>query len=236
MTITDLWQEFWRWTEAHRTNAFLFRGQPSGDPIRPKIGRPEYGYALTKEQQIFDALKRAARPFVQMQPNSDFEWLALAQHHGLPTRLVDWSTSPLVAAWFAVASYPDTTDAKIYALDLARTDVEPFDLSTNCSVRTNRGYDSPLKMRDGVYLIETAPVSSRITTQRGIFTLHGVPTTPLNIPPAEEFTIPHALRESFQGRLLDVGIDASHIFPDLDGLCKTLDWRLRTGKPFSAIA
>lgn len=234
MTIVDLWEAFWRWTDGHPANAYLFRGQADSSPICPKIGRPEYGYARAKEKQLFDAFKRAARPFVRVAPENDFEWLALAQHHGAPTRLADWSTSPLVAGWFAVSSFPLNTDAKIYALDLARTDIEAFDPETMKSVKTNRGFASPLDMTADVYLIETAPVSSRITTQRGIFTVHGDPTAALNIDPVDEFTIPKDMREQFQGRLLDVGIDASHIFPDLDGLCKTLDWRLRTGKSFSA--
>jgi hypothetical protein len=35
---------------------------------------------------------------------------------------------------------------------------------------------------------------------------------------------------------MDLGVDASHIFPDIDGLCRVLDWRMRTGKTFSAFA
>lgn len=236
MTIADLWDAFWHWTEVHRAGAYLFRGQAEDVPIRPRIGRAEYGYALPKERQMFDAFRRAARPFVQIMPGSEFEWLALAQHHGLPTRLADWSTSPLVAAWFAVASFPLAGDAVIYGLDLLREDVEPFDLSTNRGVRSNNGFAGPLDIREHVYLIETPAVSSRITTQRGIFTLHGNPKIPLDIPENDRFIIPQCLREHFQERLLDLGIDASHIYPDLDGLCKALDWRLRTGKPFSAIA
>jgi hypothetical protein len=177
---------------------------------------------------------RAARPFLPMPLSSHWEWLALAQHHGAPTRLVDWSTSPLVAARFAVTSYPASTDAAIYALDLNGSDIETIDITPGLSAG-GAHFDDPLRITKGVYLIETAPVSARITTQRGIFTLHGNPKLPLAIPVSDTFEIPNALRTDFQSRLLDLGIDASHIFPDLDGLCKTLDWKLKSGRGFSSI-
>lgn len=204
----------------------------------PKIGRLGYGYEPSREKELYNAFVRAAHPFVPVPLSSDWEWLALAQHHGAPTRLVDWSTSPLVAAWFAVTSYPQDADAAIFALELVRSDIDILDITTGMavSVATGATFEGPFHMKKGVYLIETASVSARITTQRGIFTLHGKPTDSLAIPPEHTFDIPRPLRPEFQGRLLDLGIDASHIYPDLDGLCKTLDWKLKSGRGFSSIA
>lgn len=230
-----LWSDFWQWLEARPASEFLFRGQADKSPVLPKIGRPAYNYARARETALHDAFVRAARPFVPMPPASAWEWLALAQHHGAPTRLVDWSTSPLVAAWFAVTSYPQTTDAVIFALDLHARIAEPFDITRGIA-ESGAAFPDPFAIRAGVYLVETAPVSARITTQRGIFTVHGEPTKPLIIQAADTFDIPLACRAPFQARLLDLGIDASHIYPDLDGLCQTLDWKLRSGRSFSSLS
>jgi len=233
--IDDLWTAFWGWTQSHPTGPFLFRGQADDSPIIPRIGRPDYNYHRATEQSLFDAFERAARPFMR-DTLDPYELLALAQHHGTPTRLVDWSTTPLVASWFAVSSFPQNVPAKVYALDVIRDGLDIINPATGQALKSGATYVHPLKPLSGVYLVETAQVSSRITTQRGIFTLHGDPTVPLVIPDPEIFTIPQDLRGEFQSRLMDFGIDASHIFPDIDGLCRSLEWKLRTGRNLSAFA
>jgi hypothetical protein len=110
LTSRQLWARFWDWLEDRPAPAFLFRGQADKSPIIPKIGR-----------------SAAARPFVPVPLRTDWEWLALAQHHGAPTRLADWSTSPLVAAWFAVTSHPETTDAAVFAVSLNTRPIETID-------------------------------------------------------------------------------------------------------------
>lgn len=232
--LSELWSQFWTWTESHPSGSYLFRGQGERSSIRPKIGRDDYNYSPAREKQLFDAFERMSRPFLRT-PLTPWELLALAQHHGVPTRLLDWSTNAIVAAWFAVSSFPHNKDAVIFALKVDRDDIEPLD-SRSGKATKNGTFDSPLAIQTGVYLIETAPVSERITTQRGIFTLHGQPKTGLAVLDGDTFVIPEKLRSGLQGRLLDLGIDASHIYPGLDGLCQTLDWRMRNNKPFSSIA
>ncbi len=231
----QLWASFWAWVREHPGGLFIFRGQGDKSPIIPKIGRKAYEYQPAHEKELHNAFVRAARSFVSTPLSSYWEWLALAQHHGAPTRLADWSTSPLVAAWFAVNSYPEDADAVIFALEVTRKDLETLDITTGKTASGPR-VDGPFSMTKGVYLIETAAVSARITTQRGIFTVHGNPTVPLDIPTEHTFDIQRRLRPEFQRQLLDLGFDASHIYPDLDGLCKTLDWKLTSGRGFSSIA
>lgn len=231
-TIDEVWTQFWGWTQAHPAGAYLFRGQADSSPIIPKIGRFAYNYDRVREQTLFSAFERAARPFLRGSLSA-FELLALAQHHGAPTRLVDWSTSPMVAAWFAVSSYPEKQDAQIYALDIMRSDLDWIDTKTGDTANGQK-VDDPLKVSKGVFLIETAQVSNRITTQKGIFSLHGDPQAALSVPKVDTLEIPADLRDDFQSRLMDLGIDASHIYPD--GLCKSLEWRLKAGKSLSAFA
>ncbi|MGM3412093.1 FRG domain-containing protein [Ralstonia holmesii] len=64
------------------------------------------GYTVTgtSPERMLDDFKRRALPFLEYSPKNDFEWLFLMQHHGAPTRLLDWTTNALVALYFAVSS------------------------------------------------------------------------------------------------------------------------------------
>ena len=91
----------------------LFRGQNNAEwKLVPKGGR-DY-FADINLQVYFYEWKSRALEFIEKRPQDDWDWLAIAQHHGLATNLLDWTYNPLVAAFFAVEEDSDT-DAAIFS-------------------------------------------------------------------------------------------------------------------------
>src|SRR5262249_39321139 len=82
---------------------WIFRGHADANwELKPKAGRPPF---LGREKELFDAWKRRAIEHLPSHVTSIWDLLAIAQHHGLATRLLDWTTNLLNAAYFAVREH-----------------------------------------------------------------------------------------------------------------------------------
>lgn len=97
-----------------------YRGQ--GDAswgLVPKIYRPEFAYA--DEKELRHEFQSAGLQLVGISvPKDRWDWYFLMQHYGAPTRLLDWTTNPLVALFFALESHSEkqlTCDAAVWILD-----------------------------------------------------------------------------------------------------------------------
>lgn len=222
------WQEFAEFVDRHQQSNWIFRGvaDATSHPLVPKVGRAGTEYDESEERIIFANFRRRARQFVDTSGLDHWDLLALAQHHGLPTRLLDWTTNPLVAAYFAVTSKPLDQTARVYAArapELVDTDAigDPFDCNE-------------------VLAYTPSAVAPRIVAQRGLFTVHPDPTIPWDrgisarvarTAPltSKEFDIEERYRSFFERKLFQLAIDASAIKADLDGVCETLAWQFQRG-------
>jgi hypothetical protein len=211
------WRSFMEFIDRHAQLARIFRGVADADNhlLVPKIWRRS-AYTPQAEVAIFEHFLQRARQFVEVGQLTRWEALALAQHHGLPTRLLDWTTNPLIAAYFAVSSIPDNTNARIYA---TRPPTPPIDVKESVD---------PLSIT-AIGMVRLGSIASRIVSQRGLFTVHPVETGPW-IPAdlqdtSNQFDIPPEYRAYFRRRLFYLGVDAAHIKADLDGVCDSLSWQ-----------
>lgn len=199
------------------TNAtVIYRGvESSYYDLIPKIGRRRRGgkrLELKDERYIFRLFKQRAVVHLGRSPIDDGEWLAIAQHHGLPTRLLDWTRNPLVAAYFAV-------------IDETKDDSAIYAYQSKVYLSMEKHLD-PFKV-DRVARVVPNHATVRITVQSGLFTIHPTPTEPFTSSDIVKFIIPNDARKPIKKALSKIGVDRASMFPDLDGIARHVDW-LRT--------
>jgi hypothetical protein len=158
-------------------------------------------------------------------------WLALMQHYGLPTRLMDWTESSAVAAYFATETNP-TEDGNIWLLIpmlLAQSvgyDGVPSMFHSLITPLLNAAFDRRQPREKLVYPVIPMECDPRMMVQQGVFTIHGDPTPLDQFPKAPEFLvrlhIPARAKANFQRDLAAFGIDRIRLFPDLQNLSYAL--------------
>jgi hypothetical protein len=199
-----------------RKNNLIFRGQSNKNwEVLPKSGRKNYTdkYSDTvSEQHIFKSWKRYAKFHLSKQPENDWDWLAIAQHHGLATRLLDWTKNPLVSSYFACFENFEE-DGVIYYYILK--DIIDFDEKET----------DPFAMK-GFNVFFPSGLASRIINQRGLFTITDKPSIGLKKQLKGELhkilIAKEAKKEIIQS--LDFyGINKMSLYHDLDSLSDYLN-------------
>src|SRR5438034_362191 len=123
------WQDFLQHVVHPPYSNWAFRGERDGSwPLYSSLSRYFQNQAVARdawpeqEGRILRIFKRKAHQFLERPPewDDDFQWLALMQHHGAPTRLIDFTWSPYVAAFFALER--TVSDGVVWAMNPARID------------------------------------------------------------------------------------------------------------------
>ena len=211
---------------------YYFRGESRDfHSLIPKVGRLIRSGMLSlssySERSIFERFKRRAVALLPVLPRTDWEWLALAQHHGLPTRLLDWSTNPLVALFFAVGDPFDASNLKKVQVEhpAYTGDAAFYFLTIKVSFVDTSSHSDPLSYPK-VGLFSPPHVTPRLRAQHGVFTIQSDPNKPLDqlVPRkrVRKFRIPYDARDTIRRELRLFGFSHETIFPDLEGLSKHL--------------
>ena len=165
-------------------------------------------------------------------PQDDFcSWLFLAQHYGLPTRLLDWSESPLVSLFFA-ADANSELKASLYALHpremnkIVNEDPTLVPVSSSPANELFRGaFDDRFKL-EKIIAILSHELDSRMLAQQSAFTLHGNRNDLLKLSELKRvirtFNVPTASKGTIINELASLGIRRRTLFPDLDNLANDL--------------
>lgn len=191
----------------------------------------QYRYSIINADEIRSEFILKASSLLVSLPASGWEWYFIMQHYGLPTRLLDWTTGSLIALHFALCQETGSQDAAVWALDpwsLNKWSTGKPDLLL-ASDKQSAKYLPPMYSDTCVPARPVAIVppynTSRITVQRGAFTVHGSSKDPLNVQFSARLArlvIPSDSAHRIRRDLRSAGISEFTLFPELDGLSRDI--------------
>lgn len=202
----------------------LYRGQTLDKKLLPKIARYDLPDVEETEREMLEDFQRRSLHLIDYQPANSWDWLALAQHHGMATRLLDWTENPLIALWFSMSPKLEdmTTDySVVWAFNVPKEDIV---ISTDDK--------DPFKGRT-TKIFKPNHITKRISAQFGWFTIHKSNTDREFVPfekNAEysqrlfKIRVDSKCFKECKARLHNFGINSASMYPDIDGLAKHVEW------------
>jgi hypothetical protein len=205
----------------HGGEAHFYRGQAQDWPLVASIGRVgRGGFEELKdfEEQILHEFRRLASPYYANPPASMAEWLLHAQHHGLPTRLLDWTTNPLKALFFAVQDDRNKADGVVWSLD-------PLNVEWNDPL--------PDLTAELHYFHRPAHLNTRIVAQESAFLVFPLLEGQVDMQPpnledgaiygsVDRVIIPGASKTKIKRFLAPLGIHALSIYPSVEAVAASI--------------
>ena len=219
-SLRDLQSIFKKYPPTIHVGGWMYRGQADLDwKLSPKAGRE--GFSSVGREADIAQLSIWLDKAVAYGPLPDdfLECMAIAQHHGLATRLLDWSNNPLVSTYFACRDVPDKDAALYLYLPTSNIDTEV----TNW------------RKVDHVAGFVPKTTAARIGSQSARFTYHPDPRESIEFMKLEhpfsgqqlkKVIIPKESKVDILNELDIYNINDHSIFPDLDGLSSYMNWKM----------
>ncbi|USX28561.1 FRG domain-containing protein [Oxalobacteraceae bacterium OTU3CINTB1] len=242
------WDEFRVAVTGERFQSWAFRGQANANwPLYSSLSRYLMLHSVhadawpKQELRILRIFKRKAHLLLPSLPkaNDSFEWLALMQHHGAPTRLLDFSWSPFVAAFFALENASD--NAAVWATfppglnSRPNRTLRPSQAITGDDIGpwVEGAYEEhfvPNQVRIAV-IGEPHNMNQRLLAQGGTFIMPGLLNEPVEaiVPPDSIVKFVLDTKKMRREAMLDLyrmNISNATLFPGLDGLARSLAFEL----------
>jgi hypothetical protein len=236
-----LFESSWQPALGRYRSNYVFRGMPrSRHGLQTSL---QAGGFEAYEQHLLTSFRKYA---LRSAVHGDWvwNWLSLAKHHGLPTRLLDWTYSPYVAMHFATHNIQHfDEDAAIWCVDYRRTntmlpralrkvldedDVNIFTIELLNRVATTVAQFDDLSKDDFVLFFEPPSIDERIVNQFALFSLPSGPAMQLEDvlrrgdDTCRRILVPAALKWEIRDKLDQANITERVLFPGLDGLSQWL--------------